>query len=399
MPIDVRVANENDREVLHELREQAFSDQRSAFDIDLDRAKVPLDRQLVATDRGAVVGTLGVWELGQWFGGRQVPMGGVCAVAVEPAHRGRGVASALIRVALEAMRARGEALSTLFPMNNTLYRSHGWEVAAAYPQHEVAACALRDLPRPDRKVELRKVTDDDLPVLRELHQRVAAGRAGNIWLNERFAARRMLSASRESDAYVAEIDGEPTGSVTIVHEPSWDRDERYSLLVRHVMAADRDTELALWRLLGSHHPVARTVRFVAPPQHTLAHLFGEREIRPAASSGGYPMTRLVDTSAAIGGRGFPDSAEAEVHLAISDRSAPWNAGNQVLRVSDGKGVLEPGGTGSVEVGVGHLAAMYTGWVDPRRLADWGLLAGAAAADVEALVAVFGGPMPWLDEFF
>ena len=44
-----------------------------------------------------VVGSLNVLELGQWFGGRAIPMGGVATVVVRPEHRGEGIAAGCSR--------------------------------------------------------------------------------------------------------------------------------------------------------------------------------------------------------------------------------------------------------------------------------------------------------------
>ena len=51
------------------------------------------------------------------------------------------------------------------------------------------------------------------------------------------------------------------------------------------------------------------------------------------------------------------------------------------------------------MGVGQLAALYTGWASPAQLARRGLLTGATDADVAALTRIFQGPSPWCQNFF
>src|SRR5262245_55801150 len=85
----------------------------------------------VSRDRGAVIGALALLDMGQWFGGRSVPTGGVVAVGVEPFARGAGHGGALMRAVLGELAEKRCALSTLFPATNTFYRACGYEIAGA----------------------------------------------------------------------------------------------------------------------------------------------------------------------------------------------------------------------------------------------------------------------------
>lgn len=398
MSIEVRTARDDDREALHQLSQHAFSARVSAYDEEADRRAIPLDRRLVATDGGKPVGRLAVWELGQWFAGRRVPMGGVAGVAVDAAYRGRGVATGLIRSALGAMRARGEVLSTLYPMNHTLYRRHGWEVAGSFPEYKLDLRALTALPKPGREARVRRVEEADLPALMTLHEAASRHEPGNLSYGTVFAARRLLGHAGEQDAYVVDRDGDLTGAVVVAREDSRSGHGFFDLSVRQLVAADLDSELALLQLLGSHYPVAQTVNIVSPSHFALPMLLGERDLRPAGF-GWCWMSRLVDAAGAVAARGFANDVDVEVHLEIDDGPAPWNAGAHVLRVKDGEGHLEPGGRAEVQLGIGHLSALYTGWANPRRLSGVGLLTGAAEKDQVALERAFGGRTPWARDFF
>lgn len=398
MPLEIRTATEDDREPLHELSQRAFSERPRPYNAADDRAAVPLDRRLVAADGNTIIGKLSMWPLGQWFGGYRVPMGGVAGVAVEPEHRGRGVATALLRASLEMMRAHGEALSSLYPMNHTLYRRFGWESGGSYPEHRLPIRALADLPQARRPAHVRRTQPGDLTTLREHYHAVAATEPGNLWYDSTFATRALLDQPGAHDSYVVELDGEVAGVVVLRKDAPRDGSEWYALTIRHLFAIDADAELALWRFLAGYHPVARTVHVVAPMSRLLPHVLGEREVTPAG--GGWVwMTRLVDAVAAVEARGYPTHADIEVNLRIDDPVADWNSGAWVLRVHDGKGTLEPGGTASLQLSVGSLATLYTGFADPYLLARWGLIGGASATDLDALRSVFAGPAPWCRDFF
>lgn len=399
MPVEVRVAQECDREKLHHIGVQAFATQAVPFDIEEDRNRVPIERRLVAEVDGEIAGKLAVWELGQWFGGRRVPMGGIASVAVRPQFRRRGAAMKMLAVAVSEMRDRGEVISSLYPMNHALYRRAGWQSAGRYPVHDVPVRALLDLPSPTRSVEVRPATADDVPKLCDVHDAMSHREQGNLWFGPEFAARRLGPRPEgASDAFVAVIDGEVSGYIAIEKQQARDDAEFYSLVVTGMAAAGRGTELALWSIVAAYHPLALSVRFVVPPERSLLHFLGEREIRPATNTFVW-MTRLVDASAAVAARGYAENVNAEVHMAIADELAPWNAGAHVLRVADGKATLEPGGTGAVAIGIGDLSSLYTGWASPYLLAEWGGLGGAASEDLAALGRIFGGPTPWMRDFF
>src|SRR6185295_16930186 len=75
--------------------------------------------------------------MGQWFGGKRVPMTGIAAVAVEPFARGKGAAKRLLVSMLQELQGKGVALSTLYPATQVLYRAVGYEQAGS--RYEVRA--------------------------------------------------------------------------------------------------------------------------------------------------------------------------------------------------------------------------------------------------------------------
>lgn len=401
MPYTIRHATDDDREPMFHLAQQAFAPSPAPWDDQaqaLDQSGHPLDRRRVASDgddAGDLAGMASVWELGQFFGGRKVPMGGVGSVAVPPHHRGSGLATRLMRTLIDDMRERGEVISTLYPMNHELYRSLGWSSAGEYPQHRWEADALATLPRPRREVTVRPTTADDLDALNAINDEVAE--AGNLSYGPRFRPRRLLGMAGKQEAYVTEIDGVVTGGLTLAKEAPREDAEFYGLDIRWLSAIDHDSELALWRLIASHVPAARTVSVVGPLRSLLPHA-AARRANSQSGQGWVWMTRLIDAVGAVTARGFAEEVTADVHLDVVDELAPWNAGAHVLRIRDGRGRLEPGGTGAVRVGIGALASIYTGWADPTVLRRWGMVDGPTD-QVAALGRAFAGPTPWARDFF
>ncbi|HZM00306.1 MAG TPA: GNAT family N-acetyltransferase, partial [Planctomycetota bacterium] len=94
-------------------------------------------------DGGAVAAGLLLVPMGQWFGGRAVPMTGIAGVGVPAERRGRGAALSLMRAALAELRRSGVALSTLYPATTALYRAVGYEVAGGRYALELRLGELR----------------------------------------------------------------------------------------------------------------------------------------------------------------------------------------------------------------------------------------------------------------
>jgi predicted acetyltransferase len=110
------------------------------------------------------------------------------------------------------------------------------------------------------------------------------------------------------------------------------------------------------------------------------------------------MLRVVDVERALSERGYPTGLDAELHLAIADDIVPANNASFVLRVAGGKGEVARGGRGSVKVDVRGLAPMYTGLLGAEELKATGYIEGPDD-ELAIATAIFGGPAPWLADFF
>jgi len=336
--------------------------------------------------------------LGQLFGGRSVPMGGVASVATAPDRRGLGLGRRVVRGCLEAMRVRGDAISTLFPATLRFYRSLGWEVAGSVVQREVPPSALHGIEKP-KGVGIRELTADDRPALGACYARVAEATNGFLERSEWWWS-RLFAIRKDRRVYVAEGEsGGVDGYVSYRQVPGdfADLGGPFQIRVDELVAATPDAARALWRLLGSWAPQVDRILYRGPADDPLLLLMTEQASTVLAE--GRWMTRLVDARAAIEARGYPSGVEAEVHLAIRDEVLPGNHGDVVLRVSGGRGSLEPGGRGEIALDIGAASALYTGASSCAALARAGRLEGGSPEGWGSLDAAFAAAAPWmLDEF-
>ena len=106
MDIEIRVPTAEELHGIFDVRAQAFAVAES----DRERWTNLVDPAAMTTAflGTQVVGSLNVIPLGQWFGGRSVPMGGVATVVVRPEHRGEGIAARLLGARARADARRGD---------------------------------------------------------------------------------------------------------------------------------------------------------------------------------------------------------------------------------------------------------------------------------------------------
>lgn len=397
MDVTIRPLVAEDDPASFRLRVQAFSSE-PATEFDPETPYIPPERRLGAFDGDRMVGHLGVWELGQWYGGRRVPMGGVAGVAIAPDARGRGVGSALLRRSLADMRARGEALATLYPATHAPYRRLGWEIAGVWPRRTVPTAALRTLPRPSTATTVRPATRDDLPGVLGAYRAWAPGRPGMLDRSELWLRRILDPEDDDVELYVAERDGRIVGSAGYEHAATEEVHAAFRIDGLDLVATDLDAELALWRVVASSSSVAPTTRYVGAPEDPLLLLLPEHEVREDPLRVVW-MTRLVDAPAAVAARGYPSGVDLTVPLRVSDPHVEANEGAWALEVSGGAGRLTAGGAGRVQVDVGALSSLWSGYLSAHELAHLGRLRGAEPDELAALTSAFASTTPWMRDYF
>ncbi|EWT04703.1 GCN5 family acetyltransferase, partial [Intrasporangium chromatireducens Q5-1] len=264
---------------------------------------------------------------GQVWGGRHQPMGGVAGVYVDPAARGRGVASLLMRGLLARMAELGDGISCLFPTAPTLYRGVGFEFGGPLPRFTYAAHDLRALGSLSRGLRPRGAGPADAQLFAAL---MRADQQRNRLSGPRLVDEqewRHELGDEDTIAYVLDgRDGGPTGFVTYTLS-----DE--TLRVDTFVADGRDAAAALWAVVGSGSSAAPTVHAFLDPRDPVALLAGA-EARHDVEQQSW-MARIVDLPKAVAGRGFSPSLAATAHLTVEDPDLPQNSGTWRLDVSGG----------------------------------------------------------------
>lgn len=387
---DLHAADEGEREALAELLPHAFGfppdDTMKWFE------RVGFENIRAYREEGALAGGLMLAPMGQFFGGRSVPMTGVLGVATAPEHRGRGAATRMMRATVRELRARGVALSTLYPATVPLYQRAGYERAGA---RYAVAVRPQDLPTAHdgalRFVRLASVGDG---ATRELQRRFARTRDGALDRGPYVWAR--VNGPFRASARCHGVEGPDglEGYVVVWHRMSDGHDTELTAL--DMAAATPRAAQAVLAFLGGYRSLAREVRWHGAPHDVFAQTLRDRH--HAISLADFWMLRLVDVPGALAARGYARALRASLTLTVTDDVVPENAGSWRLDVAGGEGAVARADRGDLAIDVRALAPLYSGFRSATALAEAGLAAGAPEA-LEAADALFAGPSPTMGEMF
>jgi predicted acetyltransferase len=345
----------------------------------------------VAWIDGQIVGSLAQVPMGQWFGGRSVPMVGIAGVAVAPEQRGRGAAQALMHASLAELALQGIALSTLFPATQKLYRGVGYEQAGTRFEYSLRPGELELSEREPPMVAIDAIDPEIVERVYSMHARRTDGfldRKQYIWDRVR------AGGDGTPRAFGVVVDGALEGYLYIRQRST--AGARYDLTLSDLVAL---TPRAARRLLGfiaDHRTLADSAVWFGGPADAMLAILPEQRYRVTLKD--QWMLRIVSLPAALSGRGWPAGISTEIELDVVDEQVAENAGRWVLELSDGRVKVSRGGRGRLRIDVRGLAALYSGYLDPFALRRAGLADGDERMLGRARAA-FSGPAPCMPDFF
>ena len=348
--------------------------------------------QRVALDGARVVG--GLWQIpmGQWFGGRSVPMVGIAAVGIESGARGTGVGDQLMAATVRELHQREVPLSCLYPATVGFYRRAGYELAGSRQRIELPLKGLRvkhDGPG------LRPGLATELPAMERCYTAFAAGGSGLLDRGEYCWARARQPKGETARHWVHEEHGALSGYASVVQKDAPD-DLGYEVHLTDVVVTTPGSVRALLAFLSGHRSMSPRAVFFGSDRHPL--LLGLPEWSPKVALSLHWMLRVTHARSALEARGWPAGVAIELAFELLDELLPEHAGCLRLSVADGRATVEPCARADVRLHVRGLAALYTGFVTPTELVTQGLLEGPAD-ELARLATLFAGPSPWMVDMF
>ena len=342
---------------------------------------------------GRLCGGLLEIPMGQFFGGKSVSTLGVAGVGIVPEERGRGVATHLMTSMLREARARGFALSTLYPATVSLYRRAGYERAGARFSVSFDPRTL-EIPRvPEMTMREVDGTPEDVVALYEATARRSQGfldRGPYVW------ARVSKPRGLVTKTFTASHGGTLEGYVVLAH--TMQEGLATAVTVTDIAATTSRAARALLRLLAEYRSLATVVKWHGSPSDLLTNVLPERhcEIRLVD----YFMVRVVDCARALSLRGWPRGVNGALTIELVDASLPENSGVHAVTLEDGRVTIGSSAvTGPrVQISERGLAALYTGQTSADVLAAAGWL--DADEDARAILdGWFGGASPTMRDMF
>ncbi len=338
---------------------------------------------------GNIAGGLGLYRMGQWFGGRRVSLVGISAVGIAPEYRGKGVAAELLRQTLRELHDDGISLSTLYPATQTLYRKVGYEQGGNRCVWEVPLqrIAISDFESP---VEAVPVEIDSFEGIYRQFAPLQNGyidRSSANWQNLFDCEGKRISAYRVGEA------SRPEGYIILAQ--SADAQES-DLNVRDWVTLTPAAGRRLWSLVATHRSMASQVRWEGRFNDPLLLLLPEQTATLSETIRW--CARVVNVERALTERGYPSHLNAELHLDVSDELFADNCDRFILSVSDGRGSITRGGRGELALGIGALASLYTGLYSPWQLKLTGHLDGSDRV-LETAASFFAASEPAMSDFF
>ncbi|MCB9845510.1 MAG: GNAT family N-acetyltransferase [Phycisphaeraceae bacterium] len=336
--------------------------------------------------------------MGTFLGGQSVPTEGIAGVGVLPECRGRGRASLLMRQTILELAERGVAVSSLYSAWQPLYRSVGFEQAGLRMEYTISMRALRlrrEFDRAGSDLEVRRADDADVPAIRGAYRSGAAGQNGWLDRGDYIWGRIPAHRGETRQCFVVVDAGRIAGYVYLAQRRN--STGMHDIFIADWMAHGLESWCALLRFVRGYASMGDKLIWYGGATHPAMLVLDEqRSIEGELSH--WWMLRVVDAGAALRARGYSLGATGEVHLRIADPLIAPKERRLVLRVNDGRGVVEPGGRGDVEVGVAALAPLLTGFVSAQSLAALGQIRGASA-DVGVLGGLFAAETPATPDFF
>ena len=373
------------------LLDHAFAENPTATQDTTWQRQSGLESFRIVRSGSQVTAGMGMLRMGQWFGGRSVPMSGIIGVVVAPEYRGSGVASYMMRSAMEEMRADGVALSALYASTQTIYRKMGYEQAG----HSISyRFPISSLPTREQRLIVRAATPEDEPEMHRLYTERARQTNGTLDRHPVIWEWKLRERPPVS-AFIAERDGVAEGYV-VYNQRRQPSDPGKVIQIRDLVAATPDAGRQLLSFLGGHRRVADHLEWEGPAADPLLLLVTEQDY--TASYFQQWMLRMLDVPAALEARGYSLGVTGEVHLAVLDDMLPANDGPVILSVADGRAEVRPGGEGTVVIDVRGLSALYSGYLPAAALRTAGYLKGPDE-DLSLLTTLFAGPAPWMPDHF
>lgn len=333
-----------------------------------------------------IIAGLAIYQMGQWFGGQNVPLAGIAAVGVASEARGKGAARELLTETIKEQYRSQTAISALYPATQTLYRQVGYEQGGSYCKWELPTASIQ---LKERDLSMCQVSLTESHLFENIYARQARINNGNLARNSAIWTRILEPNKEEIYAYLIGSETAPEGYIIFTQNETAIEIRDWALL--NASAARR-----LWTFLSDHRSMIDKVTWLGASVNPWTLLLPEQTADIIRQK--IWLLRIVNVPLALSLRGYPTQLEAELHLEVRDDLIAANNGKFCLQVSQGRGEVIQGGKGNFQIDIRSLASLYTSFLSPQQQQRLGYLQTTSEA-LETANLLFAGDRPWMADFF
>jgi predicted acetyltransferase len=348
------------------------------------------DDYLGVLEDGEVTSIVRILPSAMKINGASLGFGVVSPVASSGLHRRKGHAGAMLRQSLSEMRDRRQIISGLYTPHPALYRRYGWEICGDARLYNFAPKDLRLTVQPSQRGRLRYVEMERWRELDAVYRRHGRQANGPLDRDEAWWRRWVLRnwQGRIEGMIWQSQDGVDEGYVLYMDQLPRPGEMNGHIVVTEMVSTSSDAYLNLLTAIAQND-IRLSIELHLPSDDPLPLLFEDAE-RLEMHQHYSVLLRLVDVAEALRQRPVVDTTlDTQLSIEVSDRSAPWNNGTWLLRVSEGRCTVEATtGPGELSIDAQHLAPVFNGYVSPRRAATSGLLRAASEDALSRAEAIF-----------
>ena len=311
--MEVRGAHRSERDEVLDLLAQWYNDREFFARYNLNDSTFRDALCLVARDGGRLVSTVQIFDRAINLAGQSVPMGGIGSVFTLEEYRHKGVASALMRLAVETMTREGFEVSLLFAERLTFYNQFGWREIERKLSILSGAAALET---PDHFVIDVFDPSRDLESVAAIHRaysgrfNVTAVRDSDAWAsNLKFAGNQPLHPGEGSEEYfIVTRDGERIAAyaritrfhgVTMVMEFGYGPESADAMLATFkYLGAEASGVATAFRREGDHRraKLLRAKSGESASPILVTHTAHDPELETRLGAAGCPVAHHIDNN-------------------------------------------------------------------------------------------------------
>lgn len=332
--------------------------------------------------------------MGQWWGGRSVPMVGIAAVGVPPEGRGRGTAGRLMAGALREIHDEGVPLSVLYAATQPLYRRVGYEQAGYRFEIRVP---VRTFDVRERSMQVREITDADQQQVVACYQKFAGAFNGPLDRGAYIWGRVRKGRGGDFTGFAAIGDGGMIEGYVFLNSVRKADRGRHEVNLSDLAFSTAKAGRRVLSLVSEYASMADDVVLFGGPMHPALFLLGEQRYRFDLRD--HWMLRVVNVPRALEARGYHPGLSCSAVLEVRDSVIPENEGRWTVSIEGGIASVKRGSEGpALTVDACGLAALYSGFLSATQLR---LLGRAEGNDDAARVwdGVFAGTAASMSDMF